>query len=198
MKKFTLIELLVVVSILGILMSMLLPSLARAKKKAHLVTCTNNLKQISTALTMFHDDMEYLPPSYTWNVGGGYTTWEGKIKDYMGNVAAGMDCPGTKRKITGFSWTDYGYNDWLNENHFAVGNLRGMKLINVTKPNDTAMVVDGYYRFVRGDNWQSWFHSRPRHFDKVNIMWGDSSISQLSQTDLNDNDDYNSQMYPWW
>ena len=55
-KGFTLIELLVVIAIIGILASMLLPALARAKAKANRMKCVSNLKNVQTAMLGFAQD----------------------------------------------------------------------------------------------------------------------------------------------
>ena len=65
MKKFTLIELLVVVAIIGILVSMLMPALGKARAKAQHEVCKSNSRQLTIAKLMYADDNnDWICPPY--------------------------------------------------------------------------------------------------------------------------------------
>ncbi|MCC6285408.1 MAG: prepilin-type N-terminal cleavage/methylation domain-containing protein [Phycisphaerales bacterium] len=59
---FTLIELLVVIAIMGIIMTILLPSLAGARRSARQVKCLSNQKQIGTALVGYANTYQEWTP----------------------------------------------------------------------------------------------------------------------------------------
>jgi len=86
-NKFTLIELLVVIAIVAILTSLLLPALSLAREKSKIAVCKSNMKQISYAMVMYHDDNNgYYPFSDNQNSSGppGQYSWDDLLSSYDG------------------------------------------------------------------------------------------------------------------
>ncbi|MCM8533555.1 MAG: prepilin-type N-terminal cleavage/methylation domain-containing protein, partial [Lentisphaeraceae bacterium] len=63
-KTFTFVELLVVIAIIGILISLLLPSLKNAKEMARQAVCMNHMKEIAKTSFMYStDNRSYITPT---------------------------------------------------------------------------------------------------------------------------------------
>jgi prepilin-type N-terminal cleavage/methylation domain-containing protein/prepilin-type processing-associated H-X9-DG protein len=137
---FTLVELLVVIAIIALLMSILMPALAGARKQGQAVMCLSRLKSWGLAFEMFAEDNDrFFPKSEGW----GYY-WLTAMLPYIGaeeGEAAesrelflcpsarkqlnppNCDCPGSTFSAWGpfaaaTQWFDtgaegsYGFNDW--------------------------------------------------------------------------------------
>jgi prepilin-type N-terminal cleavage/methylation domain-containing protein len=70
-RGFTLIELLVVVAIIALLISILLPSLARARAQARTTLCGSRISQVAKAFLIYADDFGEAPPFVCYGRGKG-------------------------------------------------------------------------------------------------------------------------------
>ena len=106
MKKFTLIELLVVIAIIGILTTLLIPSLSSARDKAKSSACKSNLKQINVCFALYSDgNDDYYPTteSHTWS---GYSpiSWDDRLSGYDGREELSLN----KQKQGKLNKSDFG------------------------------------------------------------------------------------------
>ena len=82
-RGFTLVELLVVIGIIAVLISLLLPSLNKARESARALSGLANLRQIGTAIFMYaHDNNDKMPYGDTSTAVA--QTWPFAIAPYLG------------------------------------------------------------------------------------------------------------------
>jgi prepilin-type N-terminal cleavage/methylation domain-containing protein/prepilin-type processing-associated H-X9-DG protein len=86
-NAFTLVELLVVITIIGILMSLLLPAVQEAREAGRMAACKNNLKQCGTAYHRFRQSKGGS------NRGLLPATWPSQLRTYYAEVSEVVNCP---------------------------------------------------------------------------------------------------------
>jgi prepilin-type N-terminal cleavage/methylation domain-containing protein/prepilin-type processing-associated H-X9-DG protein len=119
-RGFTLIELLVVIAIVGVLGSLLLPGLARAKQKALEARCRSNLRQLGLGLMIYTDNHGFLPPHQIKHPDNTRTRW---FNLFAREVTSGYD---VIRDPVVASWLP-GRNAPYGYNYKFLGSARVMK-----------------------------------------------------------------------
>jgi prepilin-type N-terminal cleavage/methylation domain-containing protein len=116
-KAFTLIELLVVVAVIAILAAMILPALSKAKERARLTQCMNNVRQLILGVTLYTEDnsgfmpVSDLPDLTVWTLNLLVVNFQpdslGKVWPYLGHSKKVFYCPNDNENVTyyePFSW----------------------------------------------------------------------------------------------
>jgi len=99
-RAFTLIELMVVIAIIAILVAILLPVLAHAKKLVARTQCSNNLHQLSIAINSFADDHADELPGPGWQ--GFYAEYSSNSTLFLsGFIAPYLSLPAPSGTVAG-------------------------------------------------------------------------------------------------
>lgn len=205
-NAFTLVELLVVIGIIALLISILLPSLNRARESAQSVACKSNLRQIGMALLDYTTRNQGWLPSVDTQDGNVTLNrfWFAKLDNYFVTEKQHVWSAESKvwlcasdnivRGPTGSTWQtiSYGYNlelGYYSETTPAVWTAK-LKVNQISQPTNKVVAGDAagqannaYRMFIEGGNyWQT--PPAYRHNSRANILFLDGHVIDGVQAEI--------------
>jgi len=200
---FSLVELLVVIAIIALLLSILMPTLGRAKREAMRVRCAHNLKQINLAVNLYvngNDDtypcaQDPLPAGYWLWMGRG---WRGFIEPYFGiNIDANnpsvLYCPEDRTPKVNYESTSYAYSMAFYHSPEQIDSMNSVadtylnpqesiaqKVFCVGKPSGKILIGEwlSNHSWIERDNgWWCWDGRR-------NYLFADGQVSYLKAKEI--------------
>ena len=165
-KGFTLIELLVVIAIIGTLVTLLLPKLTEARRKARIVKCRHNLKGLGVAVEMYlHTSGDIMPAAAQLPSEG--------ISDYppIGVVLADcldgtelLRCPADKMGFYEREGSSYEYHTLVS------GEEAGESFLSPEWGDATTPVMNDYWHF----------HGPEGQDGSTNFLFADGHVGHLA------------------
>lgn len=214
--SFTLIELMVVIAIIGILASLLFPTLGRARKTARDMACVNHLQQIGVAASQYTHDNDRIQLIRNAK-GQTYAGWQTLLKDYMGISSSDYQdyqgqgvykCPANiltysnKWENGGLAYSPQFGGSVTPTQYFEV------KTAAILDPSNRVMAGDGY----GGNDGRPWidnqlffpsnrgYENYPQfmgtlHKNGINALWADGHVQRKTKAALSAGKDGNTYYY---
>jgi prepilin-type N-terminal cleavage/methylation domain-containing protein len=177
-RAFTLVELLVVIAIIALLMSILMPALARVRNQAKDVLCQSNLKQLASCFSMYTGDNQgYFMEGY-WGLPDCTSSnwWVQALQPYYTDphVWLGLDIDRGEIGGTFHAWSaqgwlgppgsvygSYGINGWIENNRCPTTpenvNRKRWRHAAVSGAANIPMILDDQWI----DGWPEDYHKPP-------------------------------------
>ena len=176
MKKrigFTLIELLVVIAIIALLLSILMPSLQKARAQARDTICRGNVRQWAMMLTIYANEWNgRFFPAYGKTSNGTATTWWDaggmwmlKLRPYYGDTNKIRLCPNATKFLS-----DVGLSRWTSFTAWGIYGVNGYPVYSYGEPG-----LYGSY----GIN--DWIHNPPPGLGRDTGYWRTLDVKNPSR-----------------
>ena len=200
---FTLIELLVVIAIIALLLSVLMPSLRRARAIAKRLVCAHNLKQVSLAvdLYLYSNDNTYpcaqdpLPAGYWLWMGRG---WRSFVSPHLGgNIdpdnPSVLFCPEDRVAKEKYESTSYSYSLAFYHSPEQIADMNSpadtytnprpsipQRSLDVARPSHKILMgewLSNHSPIANDGGWWCWEGSR-------NYLFADGQVTMLKATEI--------------
>lgn len=185
---FTLVELLVVISIIALLVSILMPSLGRAREQARAVYCASNQRQLLLGLIYYtEDNNEHLPYYSNPNWSTSTSQWLVQTDGWLGAIMPYVGAEGADTVSSG------GLEYYEQKDFAEVGNCPSIKDPNPSSTSPWTIGVN-YPNVIDYNGKAASAAGRPDNYVKQ-FPWISRKIGKIPSTTLVLMD---SRAWGWW